>query len=279
MLNILQEYHESGFMMLPAAWAAKDLAAIASAVRREMEAESSRRVFESDGRTVRAVHGVHLNGGVLAAITRHPVMLDTAIDVLGGDVYVYQTKVNAKHAERGERWEWHQDFVFWNREDGMPEPQALNIGLFVTDVSHDNGPLVLIPGSHKRGVISPHVRTGRPSGYELQPAWIENVTADLKYSIPQREIERMVSAGTTAEATGCAGTMILFHPNVVHSSARNTSASDRLLFMVTYNRCDNAPLSFDRRPDFLCGRDMDPLTNISLDGWNAAVAAEPITIA
>src|SRR3546814_9383263 len=59
---------------------------------------------------------------------------------------MHQFKINAKAAFDGEVWQWHQDFGTWHRDDEMPEPRAMNIALFLDEVSAVNGPLMFIPG-------------------------------------------------------------------------------------------------------------------------------------
>src|SRR5579863_10383845 len=62
------------------------------------------RVVEPDGKTVRTVHGTHMIDRRFAEFVRHPKLVRAARDLLGGDVYVYQFKVNAKEALRGDVW-------------------------------------------------------------------------------------------------------------------------------------------------------------------------------
>src|SRR5260370_16907652 len=52
-------------------------------------------------------------------------------------------------------WEWEEDYGTWGRDDGMPEPRAMNISVFLDEVMPINGPLMFIPGSHKSGVLPP----------------------------------------------------------------------------------------------------------------------------
>ncbi|WP_430641250.1 phytanoyl-CoA dioxygenase family protein, partial [Bradyrhizobium brasilense] len=42
-------------------------------------------------------------------------------------------------------WQWHQDYGTWKRDDGMPEPRAMNIAIFLDEVMPINGPLMLVP--------------------------------------------------------------------------------------------------------------------------------------
>ena len=89
------------------------------------------------------------------------------MQLLGGQVYMHQYKVNAKAAFDGEVWQWHQDYGVWQRDDEMPEPRAMNIAVFLEEVTAANGPLLFIPKSHKRGVFE--------AGHDLEgtsyPLW------------------------------------------------------------------------------------------------------------
>ena len=89
------------------------------------------------------------------------------MQLLDEDVYMHQYKVNAKAAFDGEVWQWHQDFGTWHRDDEMPEPRAMNIAVYLDDVTPANGPLLFIPGSHKDGTL--------PAGHDIEttsyPLW------------------------------------------------------------------------------------------------------------
>jgi ectoine hydroxylase len=221
---------------------------------------------------------MHLVDPFFAALSRHPTMLGVARQVLRGEIYVHQSKVNAKLAKRGDRWEWHQDYVFWQAEDGMELPNAVNVALYLTDATEENGALNLIAGSHAFGVISPIVAEEKPAGYESMPAWITNLTARLKYTVAQGDIDTLLVHERAVSATAKAASLLLFHPNLVHSSGENTSEEDRLLLMYSYNRCDNAPvLRGSARPDFLCNPASDSLSELSLGDWNDILSAEEVS--
>ena len=78
-----------------------------------------------------------------------PAVRAPARQLLGThQLYIQQAKVNAKVAFTGEAWQWHYDFATHHREDGVPEPLALNLHVFLDDVTEHNGPLIFIRGSH-----------------------------------------------------------------------------------------------------------------------------------
>ena len=98
----------------------------------------------------------------------HPRLIRPVEQVFCEKLYMHQYKINAKAAFEGDVWQWHQDYGTWARDDGMPEPRAMNIAVFVDEVMPINGPLMLVPRSHstascRRGTMwkRPPIRCGR----------------------------------------------------------------------------------------------------------------------
>jgi ectoine hydroxylase len=262
--DLRARYETDGFALLPGVLGPAAREAIHRAAARDLVDDSPRRVLEKDGHTVRATHGGHLYDPVLAAVCRHPVLLGSARALLAGEVYVHQFKINQKRAARGERWEWHQDFVFWREEDGMRQPRCVNAAVFLDDVDERNGPLMLVRGSHRLGVLDPAKLQDVPAGYGGQPDWIGNLTAELRYTVPGEVVRTLAHQHEVVSATAPAGSLLLFHPDVVHGSSANLSDRDRTLMIVTYNHVDNAPGPVPNpRPEFLCARDSRPLRPLS----------------
>ena len=50
-----------------------------------------------------------------------------------------------RQRSKADPWQWPQDYGTWARDDGMPEPRAMNIAVFMDEVMAINGPLMLIP--------------------------------------------------------------------------------------------------------------------------------------
>jgi len=107
--------------------------------------------------------------------------------------------------------------------------------------------------------------------YRGSPSWISSLTADLKYSIPKDGIERLIRSRGVVAPRGAAGSVLFFHPNIVHASPSNILPFDRALVLITYNSVDNKPVGTRRqRPEFLCGREFsavrpDASTCLSMD--------------
>jgi ectoine hydroxylase len=222
------------------------------------------RVVEDSG-AVRSVYGSHTTNELLGRLSRHPKIVGPAEQIVGDAVYIYQFKINAKVAFSGDVWEWHQDYVFWLKEDGMTAPRVTNAMIFLDEVNEFNAPLILIPGSHKEGVIdvsasAEAMAAGRDAGRE----WLPNLTAKLKYTLGKETVGELVSKYSMAAPKGRAGSVLFFDSNLVHGSANNISPFDRALVLITFNSVSNAPVLNDKsRPDFLVSRESRPLAALA----------------
>ncbi len=130
---------------------------------------------------------------------------------------MHQFKINAKSAFTGDVWQWHQDYGTWKRDDGMPQPRAMNIAIFLDEVMPINGPLMLVPKSQHAGDLK--------ASHDLE------TTSYPLWTLDEATVTRLVKEGGIVAPTGKAGGMLMFHGNLVHGSSRQhhaLSAQDRL---------------------------------------------------
>jgi hypothetical protein len=261
----IASFKREGYLLIPSVFSAAELQAMREAMPGVTAEEGPHRVMEKDGVTVRSVYGSHKKSPVFDRVARNPTMVRAARALLGSDVYVYQFKINVKEAFTGDIWAWHQDFIYWEREDGLPRPDILNFAIFLDEVTEFNGPTLVIPKSHNLGVIDaggPNipVTQDRRLPYQGQPEWIENLVAKLKFTVDNPTVKELVDRWGLASGKGPAGSVLVFHSKIVHGSAPNISPYPRRLVMATYSRTDNVPGGREkRRPDFLCATDHSPL--------------------
>jgi ectoine hydroxylase len=217
------------------------------------------RAFEKGSNLVRMIHAPHTWNDVMQRLSRYCRLVAPAEQILGSEIYVHQFKINAKLAFGGDLWQWHQDYVFWLHEDGIPMPRLVNVMVFLDEVTEFNGPLLLIPGSHSAGIIS----TPEASEHTVEPGdrqWDAFVSADLKYSLPKQVIAALVMQHGIVAPKGPAGSILIFHPNICHGSAPNMAPFDRSVAIVTYNSVENVPAAIAvPRPEFFAGRDYTPI--------------------
>lgn len=262
----LDSYDRDGFLLLPSCFSQREVEVMSSELPGIFAEESERRVVEKGGAAVRSVYGTHAHNEVFRRLASHPRLVEPAEQLLGEGVYVYQFKINAKVAFAGDVWEWHQDFIFWHNEDGLPEPRALTVSVFLDEVHEFNGPLIFIPGTHKLGIVDSLHDEDVPEEYKDSPDWISNLTADLKYTVSQRMIANQVRKNGMAAPKGPAGSVLLFHPNVIHASVSNISPFDRKIALVSYCSVENRPLVHENsRPEFLASRNFSPVRTVPDD--------------
>jgi len=254
----LHQYQEDGYLFLPDFLNTGDLSDIYEDLERLTRDGGESTVFESSSEAVRALHGSQLVSAACDRLCRSASLLAAARAVVGSDVYLYQFKINMKAPFVGEVWPWHQDYIFWRNEDGMPAPDVVSIVVFLDEVTEFNGPMYLIPRSHAKGLIEPIA----PSVAErsTEGGWIDDVSADLKYQIPHSVVRTLAEDGGIAAPKGPPGSVFFFHSNLVHGSAPNISPFPRRIAILTYNSTANVPSqSTQVRPAFLVNPISTPL--------------------
>ena len=147
----LFDFEENGFLVLPELFQPKEVNEINDASREIFSETNPANIIESKSGEVRTAMGLHLRHKLFGDLVRDPRLSEPAYQLRGEKLYVQQVKINVKAAFEGEQWQWHYDFATHHNDDGVPEPLALNLHIFLDDVNHFNGPLYFIPGSHKKG--------------------------------------------------------------------------------------------------------------------------------
>ncbi|MUH01872.1 phytanoyl-CoA dioxygenase [Scytonema sp. UIC 10036] len=255
----IESYRENGLIFIPELFSTKEVEAMQAAVDDLTAKDTPGRILEKDNKTVRALHGCHTTTKIFDSLVRHPSLLTSACEILNSDVYVYQFKINFKAAFGGDLWPWHQDFIYWEQEDGMPSPKALSVAVFLDEFNEFNGPMYFIPGSHKESLV--HLgQTGTSEVNSQQNDWKSNFRATLKYSLSKETIAKLANEKGMIAPKGPSGSVLFFHCNLVHGSAPNISPYDRRLLIISYNSINNIPnFKGQPRPEFLVSRDYTPL--------------------
>ena len=240
----LQQFDTEGWLFFKNVFDAEEIALLNEEAHRIFAMDREEVFRESDGKTARTAFAAQNYNNAFHCLGRHPRLVGPVRQLLGGDVYMHQFKVNAKAAFNGDVWQWHQDFGTWHRDDGMPEPRAMNIALFLEDVTEFNGALMFIPKSHKSGVIT--------AGHDLK------TTSYPLWTIDDDTIARLVGEGGIIAPKGKAGSVIMFHSNLVHGSPSNMSPFDRTIVYLSLCHVDNHIRRF-KRAEWIAHRDFAPI--------------------
>ncbi len=239
----LARFDELGYLFLPDLFSADEVATLRQAADDVLSQQRPEIWREKDG-TPRTAFACHLYNPVCALVRSDERLVEPLQQLFGEDVYVHQFKINAKAAFTGDVWQWHQDFPTWHKDDGMPEARAMNIAVFLDDVLPINGPLMLVPRSHRSGAL--------PASHDTQ------TTAYPLWSLDQDTVTRLVAQNGIETPTGKAGSALMFHANMVHGSAGNITPYPRRIFYLTLSAVSNAIVR-PTRPEFIAHTDFTPV--------------------
>lgn len=247
------EYEASGFVVRPALLDVAEIEVLIAELDRVLaeEPRDERFILERDGVTVRTVANLHHRSIVYDHLVHHPVLVGAARTLLDDDVYVFQLGVNCKAAFTGDAWFWHQDFPGYREDDHIPEPRMVNVLIFLDEVTTTNGPLMLVPGSHRHLAPTPEVSDGGTS-YSFRYADTET-------------IKEQVREGGVVTPTGPPGSVIFMNVNTLHGSTANMSPWPRRMITVTFNAMSNKATSPSIRPRHIVGDDRDATALVPMD--------------
>jgi len=222
-------YDENGYLMVEDAVTPAQLQALRDVTYALIDA--SRSVGESDDRyDLDAGHGPdnprltriklpHKIDPLYWDVLRNSAMTGVLTDLLGPDTVIQTSKLNTKAPGGGQAVEWHQDWAFYpHTNDSM-----LAFGLMLEDVDESNGPLKVIPGSHKGPVLA-HTNADGVFCGAVDP------------DDPDFDLARAVTL------TGKAGSMTVHHARTLHGSAPNTSDRNRLILFYECHAVDAWPI-------------------------------------
>ena len=158
---------------------------------------------------VRRIKTPHLHHEAYGRLVRHSGIVAALQSLWGPDIRFDTAKLNLKSAGFGAAVEWHQDWAFYPHTND----DLAAVGVMMDDMGLENGPLMVVPGSH-RGPVFDHHHDGRFCG-AMDPA-----RKDVDYA-------------AAVPLTGTAGSITIHHVRAVHGSAPNLSDRDRRLLLFS----------------------------------------------
>ena len=222
-------YRDNGYLIIPNVLDPAELAALRVEVARILEGAAglaaSNEVFDleethtPDAPRVRRIKSPHKVSRHFWDLIRGPRMIEVLTSLLGPDVRLQNTKLNLKSAGYGAAVEWHQDWAFYP----YTNDDVLAVGVMLDDFTLDNGPLLLVPGSHK-GPVLDHHSDGRFSG-----------------GIDPRSLH--VDVSTAVPVLAPAGSISVHHARTIHGSDLNRSGQPRGLLLYEICAADAWPLA------------------------------------
>src|SRR6478752_76963 len=147
------QFDRDGYLFFPSLFTPAEIGVLTEEVPRLYAMPRPENVREKGSDAVRTNFAAHMYSEPFARLARHPRMVEPVMELFGEELYMHQFKINGKMAFEGDVWQWHQDYGTWLNDDMMPTERAMNVAIFLDDVNEFNGPLMFIPGSHKKGVV------------------------------------------------------------------------------------------------------------------------------
>ncbi len=226
-------------------------------------------VREPGSDEVRSIFDVHLHSALMARLAADARIVDIARFLLGDEVYVHQSRLNYKPGFDGKEFYWHSDFETWHVEDGMPRMRALSVLILLAENTEHNGPLMVMPGSHRLYLAC--------GGATPDDHYLSSLKKQ-EYGVPDRlSLAELASRQGIVSIIGRPGLVALFDCNLMHGSNGNITPQPRSNAFLVYNAVSNRPErpfgAARARPDFLAARSAEPIEPAR--GRLTAGAAEP----
>ncbi len=264
----LSEFEQNGFLILPGLFSSnivdvcmQELARLCKSPEIRCRPEA---IIEPNRNKLRSLFAIH-DPAISAFFDRlasDPRLVGMAMQILGGDVALHQSRVNLKPGFAGQEFYWHSDFETWHVEDGMPRMRAVSCSILLTENRPENGSLMLVPQSHRYFVAC----VGETPDNHYQTSLRRQ-----ECGVPDNEsLQQLIDQGGITSATGPPGTVVLFDCNTLHGSNSNITPLPRTNLFFVYNSIANplqAPYCGKQpRPEFIASRNRDkPLVPVSLD--------------
>ena len=188
-----------------------------------------------DNPRVRRIKKPNLVHPLFDQVVKSERMVSIFKKLLGANVRLHGSKLNMKAPHYGSPVEWHQDWAFYPHTND----ELLAIGCMLDDMLLENGPLMVLPGTHLIDRVWDHHAEGRFCG-AMDPA-----ACGLDFA-------------KAVSVTGPAGSCSFHHVRLVHGSAQNTSERSRNLLLYECAAADAWPLlNFTNLQEFdgrmICG--------------------------
>ena len=248
-------YFRDGYLALPGAIAASSITKLRAAademVEQSRTCTTSNDVFaleedhSAEHPRLHRLYSPQDHHPAFWAFIRGPEMTALAADVVGPGVKFHHAKLNYKSGRGSRGFKWHQDIQAWPHTDYSP----VTIGVYLEDCDAAQGPLSMVPGSHKGPLYTMYDQQGR-----------------FAVQVPPEEVT-WNSPDQYDSPTGPAGTTVLLNCRTVHGSKTNDSDRNRPLLLVVYSSADSfsytaSPIKSPRLGSIVRG---EPATFASID--------------
>lgn len=259
----VEQFDTQGYVLLENVFEPEEVAALQAETRSLLKSakgiDPATIITERGGDEVRSIFEIHNQSEAMKRLARDQRLAGIASFLLDDEVYIHQSRLNYKPGFQGKEFFWHSDFETWHVEDGMPRMRALSMSVLLTPNTPNNGPLMLIPGSH-RSFLTCVGET--PADHYLSSL------KKQEYGVPdEASLADLVRAHGIATPLGGEGSVVIFDCNIMHGSNGNITPDPRSNAFFVYNAVSNHTVepfgAKTRRPSFIAARSFDPVEPVA----------------
>ena len=220
--NEISNFNEDGFLVVRALFSRKEAGRILDTALKDelLENAAYSRTDKSGKATMMSVWD-ELSDDIYSITMRSRRVTNIVKALIGNEICHYNSKLNAKAANVGGSWEWHQDYGYAYDYGGL-EPSMATCFLSLDPSTRANGCIEMMQGSHKLGRID-HSFVGKQ--YCADPDRVKIV--EQRLTVVPCELEP--------------GDAVFFHCNTLHRSGPNLSDKRRWALITVFNSIDNLP--------------------------------------
>ncbi|MEM9964088.1 MAG: ectoine hydroxylase [Asticcacaulis sp.] len=258
-----EQFDQDGYLVLENLFASEEIEALqaetAGLLADPARLEPQTIIREPASDEVRSIFRIHTQNPLIRRLAEDSRLAGIAQFLLNDQVYIHQSRLNYKPGFQGKEFYWHSDFETWHVEDGMPRMRALSMSVLLAENTPHNGPLMLIPGSHKTFLTC--------VGEAPEDHYLSSLRKQ-EYGVPDDlSLAEMVEQHGIVAPTGKAGTVVIFDCNIMHGSNGNITPLPRANAFMVYNAVSNplqAPFGAPvPRPEFIATRTPVPITPVT----------------
>lgn len=254
-------FEENGFLIFENLFSSEEVTMLfeeLNLLASKPEKNNPRYIFEETKHDVRSIFEIHKISKIYRKLCRDKRLLDVVRDLLGSEAYIHQSRVNLKPGFDGKEFYWHSDFETWHSEDGMPNMRAISCSISLTPNFEFNGPLMVVPGSHKQYVSC--------SGKTPEKHYTQSLKRQEIGTPNKTVLEKMVKEQGITVSKGGSGSVIFFDCNTMHGSNGNITPYPRSNVFFVYNSVENQLVDpfcgLPPRPEYIASRNFTPLISV-----------------
>lgn len=250
--NQIAFYRNKGYLTVTGVFDTDELAELNQAT--DDFVEQSRQISENTDKlnigpghsatnpNLRRVLDPEMHHAAYAKAMRSSKLLEILKPLIGPAIRFDHGKLNIKEVGGdGGKIDWHQDWAFYPQTN----EDMLAVGVYLKDCGLDEGPLMVVPESHKGPILDHH-----QNGYFVGSCNPKDIGDGLKEAVA---------------LTGKAGDITLHHVRTLHGSKNNTGKCDRRLLLLSYKAADAWPLV--------------PYNSTDFDAWNSRLLSGEVCYA